>query len=253
MRPPASPLALVNLASYVGPDEERCHAVNVRGCSALLAEAARSGVRRLIHLSTAGVYGNHPLHGIEVDEVTPEPVSAGSRTRLAAEALVLAAGGTVLRPGLVLGAGDRWVVPAAAELTHRIQARWDGGRALLSMIDVGELARLIDALATAPDPLGAGIHHANHPTPVTSAGLMAALAAEGILPAVREDWSWDRCLEQLRSHPGQATERQFSLLARDYHQRSDHIWKLTGLRPTPTPLALLPAAAPWYRALLARA
>ncbi|MFE4263248.1 NAD-dependent epimerase/dehydratase family protein [Streptomyces sp. NPDC056883] len=245
--------ALVNLASYIGRDEERCHTVNVLGGAALLTEAVRAGVRRIVHLSTAAVYGNLPHRGIEVDEVAPDPVSAASRTRLAAEAPVLAAGGTVLRPGLVLGAGDRWVVPALAELIDRVPASWDGGRALLSMIDVGELARLIDALATAPVSVAGGIHHASHPAAVTSADLVSALAAEGILPAVREEWSWARCLEQLRRRPGRVTERQFSLLARDYHQRADPIWRLTGLRPTPTPLTLLPSAAPWYRAHLARA
>ncbi|MET9854632.1 NAD-dependent epimerase/dehydratase family protein [Streptomyces sp. NPDC006450] len=244
--------SLVNLASYIGRDEERCHTVNVRGGAALLAEAVRAGVRRIVHLSTAAVYGNLPHRGIEVDEVAPDPVSAASRSRLAAEAPVLAAGGTVLRPGLVLGAGDRWVVPALAELIDRVPASWDGGRALLSVVDVGELARLIDTLATAPAPLRGGIHHASHPAPVTSAGLLAALAAEGILPEVREEWPWDRCVEQLRERPGRVTERQFSLLSRDYHQRADPIWRLTGLRPTPTPLALLPSAAPWYRAHLAR-
>lgn len=212
--------ALVNLASYIGPDEERCRAINVEGGAALLAEAARAGVRRLVHLSTAAVYGNRPHRGIEVDEVAPDPVSAASRTRLEAEAPVLAAGGTVLRPGLVLGAGDRWVVPALAELVSRVPARWDGGNALLSVVDVTELARLIDALATTPHALPAGIHHASHPTPVTTGELLSALAAEGILPAVEEDWPWDRCLKELRARPGRVTERQFSLLARDYHQLS---------------------------------
>lgn len=244
--------ALVNLASYIGRDEERCHTVNVVGGAALLAEAVRAGVRRIVHLSTAAVYGNLPHRGIEVDEVAPDPVSAASRSRLAAEAPVLAAGGTVLRPGLVLGAGDRWVVPALAELVDRVPANWDGGRALLSLIDVCELARLIDALATAPGPLPGGIHHASHPAPVKSADLVSALATEGILPEVREEWPWDRCVERLRERPGRVTERQFSLLARDYHQRADPIWRLTGLRPTPTALALLPSAAPWYRAHLTR-
>lgn len=239
--------ALVNLASYIGTDEARCRAVNIEGGATLLAEAARAGVRRVVHLSTAAVYGNRPHRGIEVDGVAPEPVSAASRTRLAAEAPVLAAGGTVLRPGLVLGAGDRWVVPALAELAARVPARWGGGRALLSTVDVGELARLIDALATSPDPLPAGIHHASHPTPVTSGDLMAALAAHGVVRTLDEDWPWNRCLEQLRARPGRVTERQFSLLARDFYQLSTPIWHLTGLRPTPAPLTLLPTATPWYR------
>ncbi|MFD9304252.1 NAD-dependent epimerase/dehydratase family protein [Streptomyces sp. NPDC060048] len=239
--------ALVHLASYIGRDEERCHAVNVAGSAALSAEAARAGVERVVHLSTAAVYGNRPHRGIEVDGVVPDPASAASRTRLAAEAPVLAAGGVVLRPGLVLGAGDRWVVPALAELVTRIPARWDGGRALLSVVDVRELARLIDALATTTDPVPAGIHHASHPVPVRIGDLMAALADHGIVPAVEEDWPWDRCVTALHAHPGRVTERQFRLLARDYHQQSTPIWHLTTIPATRSPLSFLPPSAPWYR------
>ncbi|MFC7636466.1 NAD-dependent epimerase/dehydratase family protein [Streptomyces thermogriseus] len=138
---------LVHLASYIGRDEERCVAVNVTGTRALMAEAARAGVRRVVHLSTAAVYGAGPHRGIAVDEVPAEPVSAASRTRLAGEGHALRAGAVVLRPGLVLGAGDRWVVPALRELVDRVPAAWDGNRALLSAVDVGDLGRLIAAVA----------------------------------------------------------------------------------------------------------
>ncbi|MFZ3475522.1 NAD-dependent epimerase/dehydratase family protein [Streptomyces sp. 4.24] len=243
--------ALVHLASYIGRDEERCRAVNVAGTASLLAEVARAGVKRVVHLSTAAVYGNRPHRDIEVDGIVPDPVSPASRTRLAAEAPALAAGGVVLRPGLVLGAGDRWVVPALAELVSRVPARWDGGRAVLSVVGVTELARLIEALATTSDPFPAGIHHASHPTPVTIGDLMSALTAHGIVPPVEEDWPWDRCVTALHAHPGVVTERQFSLLARDYHQQSAPIWHLTPVPPTPTPLCFLPNATPWYRTHLA--
>lgn len=244
--------ALVHLASYIGPDEERCRTVNVEGGAALLDEAARAGVKRVIHLSTAAVYGTRPHRGIDVDEIPTDPASAASRTRLESEAPVLAAGGLVLRPGLVLGAGDRWVVPALAELLSRVPARWDGGRALLSVVDVTELARLIGALASAADPVPGGIYHASHPTPVTTGALTEALTAHGVLPAVTQDWPWERCLEELRAHPGRVTERQFALLARDYSQSSDPVWRLAGIRPEPNPLSFLPTASPWYRTHLSR-
>ncbi|WP_341722316.1 NAD-dependent epimerase/dehydratase family protein [Streptomyces rimosus] len=171
---------LLHLASDIGRDAEHCELVNVLGTAALVDEAVRAGVGRIVHLSTAAVYGAGPHSGLDVDEIPPAPVSAASRTRLAAEQPVLAAGGTVLRPGLVLGAGDRWVVPALAELLGRVPARWDGGRGLLSVVAVEDLARLFVRLALGPygtsgtpgtsgapasSGIPRGIHHASHPTP----------------------------------------------------------------------------------------
>ncbi|MFC8276713.1 NAD-dependent epimerase/dehydratase family protein [Streptomyces sp. NPDC057271] len=242
---------LIHLASRISGDEAQCAAVNVEGTAALVDEAVRRGVDRIVHLSTAAVYGPGPHRGIAVDEIVPAPVSPASRTRLAGEAPVLAAGGTVLRPGLVLGAGDRWVVPALAELLERVPARWDGGRGLLSLVDVDDLARLITTLATAPEAPAPGIHHASHPRPVANGDLMAELAALDVLPAADEDWPWETCLDRLRDTPGRMSERQFSLLAQDHWYVSEDIWHTTSCPPGPGPLTRLAAAAPWYRAFLA--
>ncbi|MFJ3585117.1 NAD-dependent epimerase/dehydratase family protein [Streptomyces sp. NPDC090127] len=242
---------LIHLASRISGDEAQCAAVNVEGTAALVDEAVHHwGVDRLVHLSTAAVYGPGPHRGIAVDEIAPAPTSPASRTRLAGEAPVLAAGGTVLRPGLVLGAGDRWVVPALAELLARVPARWDGGRGLLSLVDVDDLARLIATLATSPDAPPPGIHHAGHPDPVSNGALMAELAALGILPTPDQDWPWETCLSRLRATPGRMSERQFSLLAQDHWYASEEIWKLTSCPPGPGPLPRLATAAPWYRAFV---
>ncbi|MEV5968463.1 NAD-dependent epimerase/dehydratase family protein [Streptomyces sp. NPDC051921] len=243
---------LVHLAALVVGDEAACDAVNHRGTEALVAEAERAGVRRIVQLSTAAVYGAGPHRGITENEVAPAPLSPASRSRLAGEEAVLAAGGTVLRPGLVTGAGDRWVVPALADLLTLVPARWDGGRGLLSMVDANDLARLVAALVLAPDPVPAGVHHASHPTPVRNADLMARLSALDVLPAALADWSWQECLERLRGGPGGVSERQFALLAGDHWYRSDGIWIATGATAGPGPLARLAAAAPWYRAYLGR-
>lgn len=207
---------LIHLASRISGDEAQCAAVNVEGTAALVDEAVHWGVDRIVHLSTAAVYGPGPHRGITVNGITPAPVSPASRTRLAGETPVLTAGGIVLRSGLVLGAGDRWVVPALAELLERVPARWDGGRGLLSLVDVDDLARLITTLATAPDAPAPGVYHASHPRPVSNGDLMAELAALDVLPAAEEDWPWETCLDRLRSTPGRMSERQFSLLAQDH-------------------------------------
>ncbi|MEF3118811.1 NAD-dependent epimerase/dehydratase family protein [Streptomyces chrestomyceticus] len=248
---------LLHLASDIGRDAERCALVNVRGTAALVGEAVRAGVGRIVQLSTAAVYGAGPHTGPGVGEVEPAPVSPASRTRLAAERPVLEAGGTVLRPGLVLGAGDRWVVPALAELLHRVPARWDGGRGLLSVVAVEDLARLFVRLALAPGGVPGGVYHASHPTPVRNGDLMDTLIGHGVLPRPHAtspqdgpDLSWDACLERLAAVPGRVSARQFALLASDHWYRSDEVWTAAGCDPGPGPLVRLAEAADWYRSHL---
>ncbi|WP_406149318.1 NAD-dependent epimerase/dehydratase family protein [Streptomyces sp. NBC_01012] len=242
---------LVHLACRVDGDAEECERTNVGGTRAIVGAARRAGVRRIVQLSTAAVYGPGPHRGIPVDGVAPAPVSAASRTRLAAERIVLDAGGVVLRPGLVLGTGDRWVVPALGELLRRVPHRWDGGRGRLSAVDVEDLARLLGSLATTPGDLPHGVHHASHPVPVRNHDLMARLTELAVLPRVTGDLPWERCLALLRETPGRVSERQFALLARDHWYASEEIWRLTGVAPGPGPLDRLAGAADWYRTRMA--
>ncbi|MFI0778062.1 NAD-dependent epimerase/dehydratase family protein [Streptomyces sp. NPDC021212] len=232
---------LLHLAPHIGPDEDTCRSINDIGTKALMAEAARAGVRRIIHLSTSAVYGPGPHDGIDVDAVTPAPHSPASRTRLAGERHALAADATVLRPGLITGRGDRWVVPALHELRTRIPYQWDSGRARLSLVDVDDLARLIRRLATAQDT-PRGIHHASHPRPVHNADLMAVLEERGDVPPAHGDLPWPDCISELRRVPGKVSERQFALLAQDHWYRSDAVWMASRTDPGPGPVARLAEA-----------
>ncbi|SOB79885.1 NAD-dependent epimerase/dehydratase family protein [Streptomyces sp. 1331.2] len=242
---------LVHLASRVDGRTEECEAVNVRGAAAVMAAATRAGVPRIVHLSTSAVYGEGPHAGIEVDEVRPAPLSEASRTRLLGERHALAAGACVLRPGLVTGTGDRWVVPALAELVRRVPGRWEGGEARISLVDRTDLARLITALALDGRGAPPGVHHASHPEPVRSGDLIAALAALGLLPVPDgPDLPWEECRRLLAAAPGQVSERQFALIARDHWYRSEAVWRLAACPPGPGPLARLPQATAWYRAAL---
>ncbi|TRV75597.1 NAD(P)-dependent oxidoreductase [Streptomyces sp. 130] len=241
---------LLHLGGTLGPDPQTCHTVNVAGTAALMREARRARVGRIVHLSTAAVYGKGPHHGPDIGEVEPAPVSAASATRLQAERYALDAGATVLRPGLVLGRGDRWVIPALHELTARVPALWGGGRARLSAVVVERLAALVTALALRPGPTPAGVFHASHPQPVTVGQLLTALAGLGVLPPVTEPWPWDRCLTAFHATHGTRSERQFHLLAQDHWYRSDTIWKAAAQDPGPPPQQDLEPSAAWYRDLV---
>ncbi|MFD7985954.1 NAD-dependent epimerase/dehydratase family protein [Kitasatospora indigofera] len=258
---------VLHLAVRVGEDEEEAHAVNVEGTRNLLAEAARAGVRRIVQLGTAAVYRDGAHRGAAEGELETGPVSVTSRTRLAGERLVLAAGGTVLRPHLVYGAGDTWFVPALAQLVRGLPHWVDGGRARLSLVAVDDLARALAALAVgpgpgraagpapeqAPDPAGwtgGRVLHASHPVPVTARELVGAVAAALGLPLPEGDITVAAALELL----GGATpvrERRLSLLAVDHWYDSSRLWALAGVDPGPGFAARFADHAPWYRAALA--
>ncbi|MFE9454281.1 NAD-dependent epimerase/dehydratase family protein [Streptomyces sp. NPDC006739] len=238
--------AVVHAVSYVGGDARQCWSVNLEGTAAVMTAAREAGVSRIVHFSTAAVYGAGPHPGIDVDGVGARPVSEASRSRLAAERPALAAGALVLRPNLVLGEGDRWVVPAFAELTERVPPQWAGGTGLLSLVEVGDLARLAVSAVTAAAPVR-GVHHAAHPVPVSSGRLRRALAAHGLAAPACGDADWERCRALLAGTVGRWGQRQLELLARDHFYRSDRIWQLLAIDPGPGPLERLGAAASWYR------
>ncbi|MEU5090376.1 NAD(P)-dependent oxidoreductase [Streptomyces sp. NPDC021356] len=242
---------LLHLAASQSSDEAHSTGVNVHGTAALMREASRCGVRRIVHLSTAAVYGPGPHRGIGVDEVAPVPISVTSRTRLAGEKYALAAGACVLRPGLVLGQGDRWVVPALAEFITAVPALWDGGRARVSMVAVDDLSRLIAHIATASPLPGPRVWHASHPDPVSTRDLLATLSRHLGVPAVSAELAWEDCRSRLRASACKLSERQFALVARDHWYDSREIWSAADCDPGPGPLSRVPEAAPWYRALLA--
>ncbi|MFC9537072.1 NAD-dependent epimerase/dehydratase family protein [Streptomyces sp. NPDC056975] len=228
--------ALVHAVSYVGPDAERCAAVNLGGTTAVMAAARAAGVERIVHLSTAAVYGAGPHRGIEVNGVAPDPVSAASRSRLAAEGPALDAGALVLRPNLVVGPGDRWVVAALGELAERVPPEWLGGSGLQSLVDVNDLGRLVAAATIVPEAVR-GVHHAAHPEPVSTGRLRAALSALGRVAPARGSADWEECCALLAQSQGRFGERQLELLARDHFYRSDRIWQVLALDPGPGPLA----------------
>ncbi|MFC4494787.1 NAD-dependent epimerase/dehydratase family protein [Streptomyces ovatisporus] len=238
---------LVNAASHVGSDEQQCELINDLGTAALMREAARAGVKRIVHLSTTAVYGRGPHRGAAVGDLEPAPVSPASRTRLAGETHALQRGAVVLRAGLVTGEGDRWVVPALAELTRRVPGYWMGGSGRLSLVAVEDLARLVTGAVLRLPRTGGAVHHAVHPRPVRLRDLLETLASLNVLPPLSGELTWQECLSLLRANPGRIRERQLALLAQDHFYRGESLWEACRCDPGPGPLARLSGAAGWYR------
>ncbi len=95
-----------------GAHDEWYRSVNVEGARTVAAAAARVGVRRLVHTSSVGIYGN--VKDIPADEDSPtDPVTAYERTKLQGEDAVLEVARDeeldviILRPGWVYGPGCR--------------------------------------------------------------------------------------------------------------------------------------------------
>jgi nucleoside-diphosphate-sugar epimerase len=236
---------LVHAASYVGSDPASCEQVNHAGTAALVDEARRAGVRTIVYVSTASVYGPGPHENIREDAAPPRPQSPVSVSRAAAEVRVRAAGGIVVRPHLVYGAGDRWVVPHLAALLSRLPGWIDGGAARLSMIQVDDLARLVCALAVRPPRESAGAaYHANHPQPVRVRDAGQALQRRFGVKVTAADMTYQQ-VAQLGAAAG-LNPRHLEMIATDHWFASERLWELTGCRPgLPFPEDLA-RAGNWY-------
>ncbi|MGW0799825.1 NAD-dependent epimerase/dehydratase family protein [Streptomyces sp. NPDC002692] len=234
---------LVHAASVINGSEDECQAVNERGTAALVAEARRSGVRRVVYVSTAAVYGHGVHRGIDEDAVVPAPVSPTSRSRLKAESSVLAAGGTVLRPMFVYGEGDRWFIQTVARLARLLGARPSGGRARLSVLSVDALAEAVCAVAQSPThDLDGAVLHVTPPAATTLGEILDALTENGLLPELTEEIDHDTALTRL----GDATARTLSLLDSDHFYDSGRLRRAVHLPPDAPFKDTFPRYAGWY-------
>ncbi|MEU3889268.1 NAD-dependent epimerase/dehydratase family protein [Streptomyces sp. NPDC029041] len=238
---------LVHCASRVGGDAETVEAVNDHGTRALVEEAVRAGVRRILYVSTAAVHGRGPFRGVRPGEAPIAPASPTSRTRAAAERYVLDAGGLVLRPHLVYGEGDRWVIPGLVWLMNELSATLTGCTALQSMIDVGTLGRAVVAAALSPAP-GGGVHHVNHPEPVPVADLLAAVSRELGEPVGGTAVDVATALDRAAGSP--LALHHLGMLTADHWFVDDTFWKTFDCSPGEGFAAVFTRAAPWYRAFL---
>lgn len=172
---------VIHLAHLISGPSELLRAVNDRGARVLASEAGESGAR-LVAVSTAAVYGAGPWHGVDIHDLVEAPTSPVSATRADGDRHILDAGGAVVRPHLVLGRGDRWVIPRAAAIVAEFG--WPAiGNALHSVISVETLATQLVDLALAPHP-PTGVCGAYDPEPRLLSPMIAhRMRLDGLRPA----------------------------------------------------------------------
>lgn len=241
---------VVHTASYLGDDVSLSQKINVEGTRHLLHACAKANVKRVIYVSTTSVYGYGPHRQLRVGGAMPAPASVRSRHRAEAEEAVLAAGGCVLRPNLVYGRGDRWVVPGIVTLASAAGGLPHNGKALLSVISVRELANAIGRLCQVDFKNIAGkVFHATQLEPL-SARQIAGTAinitrGHELLPEklhAADIWPVARSLGY--------SEHQYDLINTDHWYDPGEFWELAKLEPA-AGLELADDEKSWYRELLA--
>ena len=142
--------AVMHVATHISGDVASCQRINARGTEALVAEAARAGVRRFLYVSNAAVCGWAIQRGDDEARAAVAPATPVSRSRVAAERAVLNAGGIVLRPLFVYGPGDARFVPAIARAARRLRIRPAGEKPRMSVIARRPRCAAIADLVAAP-------------------------------------------------------------------------------------------------------
>lgn len=177
-------------------DERSMAVVNVQGALRLVDAAARAGVRRVVHLSSAGVYGA-PKHAGVVDESAARtPRNAYERSKHEGEIAVVkqcAALGLsliVLQPTNVIGEGRDGHYPLLA-LIKAVARGWfryiGRGDAWVNYVAVDDVAAAIVVAATSPAVTGTYI--LNTPAPLRQLVAWIAQALE-IKPPERSVPAW---------------------------------------------------------------
>jgi nucleoside-diphosphate-sugar epimerase len=122
----------------------------------LLEAARRARVRRIVHVSTADVFG--PDHPTRVSEKTkPHPVHAYERLKMFEEEWLRNTAPDLevvtLRPARVFGAGEDWILPRLLGALGKGRL-WlpGGGRSLQTFISAGDVGRACLAAADRARP-----------------------------------------------------------------------------------------------------
>jgi nucleoside-diphosphate-sugar epimerase len=130
--------------------------VNVLGTERVIQAAVEQDVRRIVHVSSIGIYGPRPEGTVisEADGYDPNPGARGfyTRSKIESDQMALWYAGersapvTVIRPGTIYGPGGRGGLVRAGVKLGRLNVIFGGGHNLLPMTYV---ENVVDALVLA--------------------------------------------------------------------------------------------------------
>ena len=137
-------LHVAALYSYDRRDEAALARVNIEGTRTVLEAAARAGIGRVVHTSTAGTCGPVPGRPATESDGPPdwELAVPYKRTKLEAERLALDAGAVVVNPTTPVGDGDTRPTPTGAMIRGVASGRFRGyvPTTGLNVVDVRDVA-----------------------------------------------------------------------------------------------------------------
>jgi nucleoside-diphosphate-sugar epimerase len=221
-----------DLAAATGEHDLVVHAASTtHGAPGMLWSGNAVATRRLttaaartrtpvLYLSTTGVYGRSFGFFGDPSKIPRRPSSTLSVTRAAAEDYVLRHGGTVIRPHVVHGPGDHWVVPPLVQFMLTENAWLGSSEVRVAAITVRRLARGIAALIGRPQ-LRPILHAAEeHPVPVANLVRPAFEAAGRPLP--KYSLSVDAAYDKLRTTG--VSLNALSMLGRSSNMDAREFW-----------------------------
>lgn len=210
---------IVHAASVTSGSPEDLWAGNALVARRAATAAAACGAK-LLYLSTTGVYGKSFGHFDDPKLMPRFPASPLSVARAAAEDSVLDVGGTVIRPHLVYGPGDRWAVSQLAAFMLAEDAWLGGTDVTVAAISVNRLAQGTVALLDRPT-LPAALNAADpQPQPIADLVRPYFVAANRDLPT--RVLSIDDAMMRL-GRLG-VSRNAVSMLGRSSHMNADAFW-----------------------------
>ncbi len=243
--------AVLHTASYGGIDPGRQVADNALGTRALMRDAVRLGVGRVIAVSDVDLYGAGPFRGERAAQLGTSVGSNLGRSRLARERAVLEEGGRIVRTSIVYGRGDRTSLPGLLATVTRLGATVEAGAPRLAVIRADHLASALLTLALRRDAYEQipPIMHAANPSPATLAEILAE--AERALAFRAPQRSLTRAAALARGAAYGIDRQRVQAIALDHWFDTSEIqaWRLL---PADTRFELDDPSAAWYRSLIPR-
>lgn len=235
-------VAVVNAASHVGDDEREQRRVNVDGVAHIVEATTSLGIP-LVHVSTAGIYGEPAFSGGAEGQYPIRPESELSVTRAQGDAIASAGGATVLRPLFITGAGDTHFLLRLLAAHVALGAWIEDGAARLSVASADLVARAaVAAMGHRLDGGTGGVVHVVPDRPVAVRDLLSPILAEwGRLPTRSLSAADATAALEARGIPA----RKVAQFTHDYFLSSEHLGRLVpdaGSRN----VHLTDAALRWY-------